>query len=222
MTTRAARWTVAVALLGALGTIGTPATAQDAAAALARAERAYRAAPTLAARFEQTIVNPMLGGPEHSSGSLFLERPARFAMRFDEPVGDRIVADGEWLWAYTPSAAPGQVFRQSVPSSGPATPNLFGQFVDRPLERYTAEWVRADTVDGAPVDVVRLTPRTASVPFRSAELALDGAGLLRWLMLVEGSRQRREMRFFAIRPGADIPTAEFQFTPPPGVRIVTP
>ncbi|MCH8841319.1 MAG: hypothetical protein IH831_11745, partial [Planctomycetes bacterium] len=63
-------------------------------------------------------------------GVLFLVPPDRFAMRFEEPEGDRIVADGEWLWAYTPSTVPDQVIRQPIPRFGVATPNLFGQFVD--------------------------------------------------------------------------------------------
>jgi outer membrane lipoprotein carrier protein len=196
--------------------------AQDAGAALARAEAAYLASPTLTARFDQLIINPLIGAPEQSSGTLYLERPARFAMRFDEPAGDRIVADGEWLWAYTPSAAPGQVFRQPVPTTGAATPNLFAQFVERPLERYAVEWVRTDRLGDAAADVVRLVPLGDDAAFRRAELTIDPAGMLRKLSLIEATGQRREFTFTAIVPGAAIPRQEFVFRVPPGVKVVTP
>jgi outer membrane lipoprotein-sorting protein len=86
--------------------VASPVTAQDTMSALARAERAYRNLETLTTQFTQTIVNPMLGGPEISHGILFLQPPSRFAMKFRDPPDDRIVADGTWLWAYSPSARP--------------------------------------------------------------------------------------------------------------------
>jgi outer membrane lipoprotein carrier protein len=166
-----------VALLLASGSM--LAHAQDAATALARAERAYRALRTLRAEFQQTITNPMLGAPEESRGTLYLAPPDRFAMLFSEPVGDRIVVDGTWLWAYTPSSVPGQVIRQPVPTAGATTPNLFGQFVDRPLERYTASYGGAAQVAGDSVDLVTLVPKSADPPFRRATIATP-AGSAAW------------------------------------------
>ena len=89
-----------------------PLAAQDAVSALARAQRAYDGMTTLRAGFTQTLINPMLGTPETSHGELFLQPPGRFSMRFTDPAGDRIVADGTWLWIYTPSSVPDQVIRQ--------------------------------------------------------------------------------------------------------------
>lgn len=105
------------ALLFAVVT-AAPVAAQNANEALARAESAYRSLTSLRAEFTQTIANPMLGDPEVSRGVLFLAKPDKFAMRFAEPAGDRLVADGEWLWIYTPSTVPGQVIKQTIPQSG--------------------------------------------------------------------------------------------------------
>lgn len=200
-----------------------PAHAQDAPSALARAERAYAAVSSLRAEFGQTISNPMLGDPEVSSGTLYLVKPAQFAMRFAEPAGDRIVADGTWLWAYTPSSVPGQVIRQPVPTSGAATPNLFAQFVDRPLERYDATYGGTDTVAGEPVDVVTLVPKTRDLGFRRATIAISTrTGWMRRVALIEDSGQRRTLVFTALAPNATVPVAEVTFTPPRGTKIVTP
>jgi len=200
-----------------------PLQAQDAPAALARAERVYASVSSLRAEFGQTISNPMLGEPEVSSGTLFLVKPDRFAMRFAVPPGDRIVADGTWLWAYTPSTVPDQVIRQAVPSSGAATPNLFAQFVDRPLERYDATYGGRDTVAGDPVELVTLVPRQHDLGFRRATVAIsERTGWIRRVALIEDSGQRRTLVLTALTPNADVPKAEVTFTPPRGARIVSP
>lgn len=213
------------ALLVALALVLAPSTvrAQDAATALQRAERAYDQLHTLRADFVQVLINPMLGAPDTARGTLFLAPPERFAMRFSDPAGDRIVTDGQWLWAYTPSTAPGQVIRQSVPENGTSTPNLFAQFVEHPLDRYAATYRGEDVVVGDTVDVVELTPVVEGLPFRSATIAVSRAtGLLRRVGLVEASGQRRRLTLERITPNATIAPGEFTFRPPPGVKVVTP
>lgn len=212
------RLLLAAAFLGA----AAPLVAQNADAALARAQRAYDEMRTLRAEFEQTITNPMLGGPERSRGVLFLEPPGRFAMRFTEPGGDRIVADGRWLWIYAPSSVPDQVIRQDIPASGATTPNLFAQFVDRPLERYRATYGGTETIAGQTVDLVKLVPREEDQPFREAVIAVAADGWLRRLALVEASGQRRELLFTALAVNNTIPRAEFVFEAPKGAKVITP
>jgi outer membrane lipoprotein carrier protein len=201
--------------------VSAPLPAQDAPAALARAEQAYASARTLRAEFGQVITNPMLGDPETSSGTLYLVKPDRFAMRFAEPAGDRIVADGTWLWAYTPSSVKGQVIRRPVPTSGTATPNLFAQFVERPLERYDATYVARDTVAGDPVEVVSLVPRASDLGFRKASIAIsERTGWIRRVVIIEDSGQRRTLVLTALTPNAEVPQAEVAFQVPRGVKVV--
>lgn len=202
--------------------VGTPLAGQDAPAVLARAESAYRDLRSLRAEFEQVISNPMLGAPETSRGTLYLAPPERFAMRFTEPAGDRIVADGEWLWAYTPSTVPGQVIRQAVPPTGPNTPNLFAQFVDRPLERYEATYAGRDAVAGEPVELITLVPKVEGLPFRRTTIAVSTrTGLVRRLAIVEESGQRRTLTLLAVAPNAPVLPAEVKFDVPRGVRVVS-
>jgi len=177
---------------------------------------------TLKAAFYQTLTNPMLGKPEQARGVLFLQPPGRFAMRFTEPAEDRIVADGRWLWVYTPSSVPDQVIRQAIPSSGANTPNLFSQFVDHPAARYRIAYLRADSVGDEPVDVVRLVPKAQGETFREAVVAISQRdGWMRRLSLVEESGQRRELVFERLDVNVLIPPAELRFTVPRGTKVVT-
>ena len=211
------------AVLGALMLAAPSLSAQSADSVLARAQRAYDGMTTLRAAFSQTLTNPMLGGPEQSRGVLFLQPPGRFAMRFSEPSGDRVVADGQWLWVYTPSSVPDQVIRQPIPTSGANTPNLFAQFVDQPLERYRASYVGSDTVAAEPVDLVRLVPKGNDVPFREAVIGISRRdGWMRRLSLVEESGQRRVLTFQRLDINQLIPPGELRFSVPRGTRVITP
>lgn len=185
--------------------------AQDLPPALVRAQHAYAGLTTLRASFTQVIENPMLGDPATTTGTLWLAPPGRFAMRFDN--GDRLIADGEFFWAWTPTTLEDQVLRQPIPRRGPLTPNLFGQFVDDPAARYIITVLAPDSI--------RLVPRDeADAGFRRADVVVDAHGWIRRLVLVEPSGQRRTLTFEAITPGAPVPPHEIRFVVPPGVRVV--
>lgn len=187
---------------------------------LDHASAAYQGVQTLAANFVQIITNPMVGEPDTTRGRLFQQRPSRFAMRFTSPAGDRIVADGRYLWLYTPSTEPGQVIRSRIPRTGTG-PNLIGQFVERPRERFTARYVRADSSAAGWADVIALTPRNDSQPYSSAVIWVGrGDGLVRRVDLVETSGQERSVRLSNLQANAAVPSREFRFSAPRGVRVV--
>lgn len=199
----------------------SPVPAQDPWPVLDRASAAYATLTTLSATFVQVIDNPLIGGPDTSRGRLYLERPARFAMRFTEPAGDRIVADGRYLWLYAPSTTPGQVIRTRIPAEGGVTPNLIGQFVERPRERYRARWLRADSLGSGVADVVHLTPLDPAAPYREATVWVDrGDALVRRIEIVEASGQLRAVRLTTVERNAAVPARELSFSPPAGARVV--
>jgi len=205
----------------ALSPLATEVLAQDADAVLERAVASYAAVRSLRATFAQTITNPMIGRPDSSRGQLYLVRPDRFAMRFTSPAGDRIVVDGQWLWLYLPSSVPNQVIRSAVPEAGPAGPNLFTQFLDRPTERYRVTYLGDVRISGALHDLVRLEPRS-DMGFRRADLAIGrDDGLIRMVDLVDASGLSRRLELTDVEANVAIPTTEVSFSPPTGARVVT-
>ena len=195
----------------------------DPLAVLDRASATYDTVRTLSADFVQIVDNPMAGVVDTTRGRLYQEKPNRFAMRFTAPQGDRIVADGRLLWLYTPSTTPGQVIRTAIPSAGSTGPNLIAQFVERPRERYAARWLRADSLPwGTGVaDVLALTPKDASVPYRDAVVWVSrGSGLLARIEITERSGQRRVVVLRNVVVNTRVPGREFTFVPPAGARVV--
>jgi len=196
---------------------------QDPLAILDRASSSFDTVKTLAADFTQIVDNPMLGDPDTTRGRLYQQRPNYFAMRFSDPRNDRIVADGRRLWLYTPSTTPGQVIRTTIPRTGSTGPNLIGQFVEHPRQRYTARYVRADSSGDVRVDVIALTPRggATDLPYSEATVWIaQQDGLIRRIEIVENSGQRRTITLQNLTVNKAIPAREFRFSPTSGVRVV--
>ena len=189
---------------------------------LDRASATYQTITSLSAEFVQIITNPMIGTPDTTRGRLYQMRPSRFAMRFTAPKGDRIVADGRFLWLYTPSTTPGQVIRSRIPEYGTTGPNLIGQFVEQPRERYTAQYVRADSLpDASPVDVIRLVPKGHEQPYSEAKIWVGREdGLVHRVDIFESSGQERTVMLRNIKLNRGVPGRELTFSPPSGVRVV--
>ena len=196
---------------------------------LDRASQTYQTVTSLSADFVQIITNPMIGTPDTTRGRLYQMRPSRFSMRFTAPKGDRIVADGRFLWLYTPSTTPGQVIRSRIPEYGTTGPNLIGQFVEQPRDRYTAHYVRADSLPdrmrggggGGPVDIIRLVPKGRDEPYSEATIWVGREdALVHRVDIVESSGQERTVILRNIRVNAGVPGRELTFSPPAGVRVV--
>jgi outer membrane lipoprotein carrier protein len=188
---------------------------------LDHASAVYQTITSLSADFTQVVTNPMLGAPDTTRGRLYQMRPSRFAMRFTDPTGDRIVADGRFLWLYTPSTTPGQVLRSRIPEYGTTGPNLIGQFVEHPRDRYTARYVRADSLPDGVADVVVLVPKAGDQPYSEATIWVGrDDGLVRRLDIVEASGQRRAVMLRDIKVNGGVPGRELTFSPPAGVRVV--
>lgn len=206
-------------IIGAAGLL--TAQSQDPWPIIDHATATYQTIQSLSADFVQVIENPMIGPPDTTRGRLYQQRPSRFAMRFTAPPSDRIVADGHYLWLYTPSTTPGQVIRSRIPENGTTGPNLIGQFVEHAHERYTALYVRADSSAGGWQDVVALTPRDSSLPYSGAMLWVGRQdGLVHRLDIEEPGGQVRRVWLANLQPNGTVPSGEFSFAPPRGVQVV--
>jgi len=208
----------AIALGLALG--ATNAAAQDAEAIALRAGRTFRALSSIRASFEQVIDDRMIG-TQQSRGELVQSGNARLAMRFSDPKGDLVLLDGTSVWIYTPSTTPGQVIRMPIPTDPVYGPNVLSRILDRPTERYQVSWVREETVEGKPADVVEFIPTTEDPLFSRAVIWVDRAqSLPRRLELDERTGVHRTLILSRLRTNVVVGKNEFVFEVPDGVRVV--
>lgn len=215
---------IAVAAIVAVGPAPAPARAQasPARAAVAHAVEAWKGVRTVRADFEQTVRNALTGTSARAEGEYEQRRPDRLAVRFTSPDGDRIVADGTWLWLYLPSSTPGQVLRRPDGADGAATVDLTGQFLDDPFAKYQITDGGAATLDGRPTRVVTLVPRPGGpADFSRATVWIDdGDGYIRQFEVEQANGVTRRIHLTALHVNVPVADSAFRFTVPKGVRVV--
>lgn len=199
------------------GSEATSSTASSAEEILLAAERAYDAVRTMRASFTQELTVPLLNSTHNSRGDLYHRKPDRFAMRFTEPAGDLVVADGTSLWAYYPSTDPGQVLRASSGEAGRL--DLQREFLSNPTERFDATLEGTETIEGRRVHRLRLVPRSPA-GYSSVRIWIDAQdSLARRFEVVESNDNIRRVELHDLRVNVDLPEGVFTFTPPEGAQI---
>jgi outer membrane lipoprotein-sorting protein len=181
----------------------------------------YRGATAICADFSQERTITLLRQTRRGRGRLCQQQPNLFMMRFSEPSGDRVIADGRDFCQYTPSTDPKQAI--CIPMSRAGTSYDFHkEFLDRPAEKYTLTLSGQESIDGSQTRRVVLVPRQAS-GYRQATLWIDArTNLLRRVELHEenGTVQRITMTNIDLR--ATPPANAFRVDLPSGVQVVRP
>ncbi|MDZ7780306.1 MAG: outer membrane lipoprotein carrier protein LolA [Gemmatimonadota bacterium] len=208
-------------LVTALGAVPLHAQSSDRGIEIIReaAER-YRGVEALCADFTQDLVVPLLGDERTGTGRICQARPNRFAMRFTEPEGDRIVIDGEWVWIYYPSMDEKQVMRTPV-SEQRGGHDFHREFLDDPETKYEVTYEGEDTVDGHPTHRLHLVPRRPA-GYESAVLWIDrGTPALRRIRMEEENGTVRTVTLANIDFESDPAGEWFTFTPPEDAQIIS-
>ncbi|MGI9078203.1 MAG: outer membrane lipoprotein chaperone LolA [Gemmatimonadaceae bacterium] len=197
-----------------------PARAQSADATLNRAVESYAKVKTVRATFSQTLSNPLMGTTVTASGELMQQRPKYFSVRFTDPAGDRIVADGKSLWIYLPSTNPGQVIRTHIGDNGAGVPDVTAQFLDAPKTRYSVSDAGRGEVARRPARKLTLVARDATVPFTKATIWVDDAdGLVRQFEMTDANDMVRKIIITKLAINVPIAKSVFTFKPPRGVKV---
>ncbi len=196
-----------------------PAGAQDAQSILQAAADRHQAISAFCADFRQVVDNDILRQVTRSRGELCQAGSDLFEMRFTDPEGDRVVADGEHIWIYLPSADPGQVFQGVLNGSGGHF-DLHRELLADPGERYVPTLEGEEAVDGRRTHVLALEPAGPS-PFLRARVWVDASDhMLRKLQITEDEGFVRTVELSGIEVNPAIPPQRFQFEPPSGVQVI--
>ena len=195
---------------------------QDVNATIARAQAAWGKVSTLRASFEQSITNPITGSAMLTKGELHQRKPSRLAITFSDPKGDRIVADGKFVWIFLQSATPGQVLKLANTDVGAASTDLIGQFLNTPRSKYEATDAGSDPVGGRGARALVLTAKPGEqLPFVRAKVWVDtGDHLIRQFEATDPNGVTRRVRLLTLSPNAKVDASVFTFTVPNGVRVV--
>lgn len=187
---------------------------------LEKAAEAYHGAATMQSSFVQRIEIPALERVKEGRGVVYQKKPNYFLMRFAEPQGDVLVADGEWFWMYYPSAQPDQVVRTAIKESAEGA-TLGGQFLINPSQRYVATYVERASVEGRAAHLIALVPKF-DAPYTLVRVWIDTEDyLVRKFEVHEENDTVRTVILTEVKKGIDLPDDLFRFEPPAGVEVFT-
>ena len=186
---------------------------------LEEAGERYRNIQGFCADFQQELYVPLLRETTRSAGTLCQEKPNLFAMRFTEPLGDVLLADGESFWVYYPSSDPRQVLQFSMEAQ-PGGVDFHREFLDSPGEKYELFYGGEELVGGLPTHLIELKPLQPS-GFREASIWLDSQRSLilrARIGMEDGSVRTVTLSKIQLDPPPD--SSRFQFSPPDGARVI--
>jgi outer membrane lipoprotein carrier protein len=177
----------------------------------------------LSARFHQTATNRTLGDVREASGVFLAKRPGKMRWEYQKPEARLFVTDGKTLWAYSPTDK--QVVVQDISEAMPSRVPLSFLAGDCALRKDFSVGV----VDNA---ATRGLPTTRILDLRPKR---PEAGIARMLLEVnlKGYTIEKTTIFDAygnttvialtnLQLNVGLSDNQFQFTPPAGVRVITP
>jgi outer membrane lipoprotein carrier protein len=194
--------------------------AQDGAAVLKRASAAYSRIKSMRAEFVQRRENPLLNSSMTSRGTLYQRRPDRFALKFSQPAGDVIVADGRYFWVYYPSADKRQVIRADAGAAGASAVDLQSQFIGDPLKRFSHTYHGTEKQGGRTLHVLTLVPRQ-NAGYKTLKVWIDGGdALVRRFQITEQTGALVEFQLSNLTVNPALGDEIFRFTPPAGAQVI--
>jgi chaperone LolA len=195
-------------------------SSDQAAEILARAAKTYQEVKTIKSEFVQRIEIPALEREKEGRGIVYQKKPNYFLMKFEDPKGDMVVADGEWFWMYYPSAQPDQVVRTAIDQTAEGA-TLGGQFLVSPTERYVATYVARENIGERPAHLLSLVPKF-DAPYTLVRVWIDARDyLVRQFEVHEDNETVRTITLRNVEAGASLPDSLFRFTLPPGTEVFT-
>lgn len=200
-----------VAVLLAVPQVARPA---DGPAVLARVAEPFRALESFRAEFVREDHWIGMDEPVEYEGTLYLDRPNRFRIEYDEPAGHLQVSDGQKVWTYVPENE--QVLLTRL---DPSLENR--DFLTRILEESEADsTVRRTELDGQVVELLSLDP---PLDLELSEVRLwvaAGSDRILQYELIERSGNRSTYRLTKVEENPRLEASLFDFEPPDGVPVV--
>jgi outer membrane lipoprotein carrier protein len=181
----------------------------------------YRGTRAICADFSQERTVTLLRETRRGRGRLCQQQPNLFMMRFSEPAGDRVIADGKDFCQYTPSTDAKQAICIPMSRAGNAY-DFHREFLERPAEKYNLTLEGQEAVDGAQTHRVLLVPKQAA-GYRQAKLWIDArTSLVKRLELQEENGTVQRITMSNIDLSATPPANAFRVDLPAGVEVIRP
>ena len=186
-----------------------------------RVQTFYDSTKTFQASFTQTYTIKVQNVKKVSTGKVIFEKPGKMSWTYDAPNGNRVVSDGTTIKVYEKENE--QMYESAVKSSQyPAALSFLmgkGQltkdFALRMLDPAQMKFEGGYVLEG--------TPKEATPAYQKMLLYVDAqTNQVRRVLILDAQGNRNRFDFTAPGVNQPVPKDEFNFTPPPGTRVIKP
>ena len=171
------------------------------------------------ARFIQISKNSVNQSPA-DEGHLYLTRDKKMRVDYEKPEEKYFVSNGKTLFTYIPANR--QVTQDPVKDSmAEQFPFMF--LIGRSGLR--KEFQKIDLLTAKPMmegdQVLRLTPNRKNQDIERIEIEVNPRTfLIDRMLILNTDKSSTDFAFFEIEINQNIPASKFEFTPPPGIRVI--
>jgi outer membrane lipoprotein carrier protein len=186
-----------------------------------RVQHFYDSTKTFKATFEQTYTIKVQNVKKVSTGKVTFEKPGKMNWVYDAPNGNRVMSDGNTIKVYEKENE--QMFETPVKNSQyPAALSfLMGQgkltkdFTLRLLDPAQMKFEGGYVLEG--------TPKEATPAYQKLLLYVDAqTNQVRRALILDAQGNRNRFDFSAPIVNQPVAKGEFDFTPPPGTKVIKP
>ena len=195
-----------------------PATAVDIAN---RVQKFYDTSKTFKARFTQTYTIKVQDVKKVSTGKVVFEKPGKMSFQYDAPNGNRVVSDGTTIKVYEKENE--QMYELAVTKSQFPAALSFLMGKGQLTRDFTLRLLDAAAMSFEGGYVLEGTPKDATPAYQKMLLYVDGqTNQVRRVLILDAQGNRNRFDFDAPVVNDPVAKDEFNFSPPPGTKVIKP
>ncbi|HVY48313.1 MAG TPA: outer membrane lipoprotein carrier protein LolA [Minicystis sp.] len=186
-----------------------------------RVQAFYDSTKTFKATFQQTYTIKVQGVKKVSSGKVIFEKPGKMSWTYNAPNGNRVVSDGNVIKVYEKENE--QMYETNVKGSQYPAALAFLMGKGQLTKDFTLRLLDASKMQFEGGWVLEGTPKDATPAYQKVLLYVDGGtNQVRRALILDAQGNRNRFDFSSPVVNQPVPASEFQFTPPPGTKIIKP
>ncbi|EYF06951.1 LolA family protein [Chondromyces apiculatus] len=186
-----------------------------------RVQQFYDSSKTFQATFKQNYTIKVQNVQKVSTGKVVFEKPGKMSWTYDAPNGNRVVSDGTTIKVYEKENE--QMYETSVKGSQYPAALAFLMGTGKLTKDFSLKLLNAQQMKFEGGYVLEGTPKEATPAYQKVLLYVDSAtNQVRRVLILDAQGNRNRFDFSAPVVNQPVTKGEFEFTPPPGTRIVKP
>ncbi|UQA54744.1 LolA family protein [Polyangium aurulentum] len=186
-----------------------------------RVQNFYDSTKTFKATFTQTYTIKVQNVKKESKGTVIFEKPGKMSFTYDAPNGNRVVSDGNIIRVYEKENE--QMFETPVKGSQYPAALAFLMGKGQLTKDFDLKLLDAAQMKFEGGYVLEGTPREATPAYQKVLLYVDAqTNQVRRVLVLDAQGNRNRFDFSAPVVNQPVTKGEFEFTAPPGTRVIKP